>query len=173
MKNNVILKLALALSAVIMCMPAQAQLQQTCNANTIETAPESRFTINNNQTVTDQATGLIWKRCSQGQSGDSCAGLASGFTWPQALQAAQAEVFANQSDWRLPNIKELTSIVEYACRSPAINLTVFPNTPQNFWSASPDTFNTDEAWSVSLNNGLVFSVIRDDGQSVRLVRGGQ
>ena len=173
MKNNAILKLALALSAVIMCMPAQAQLQQTCNENAIETAPESRFTINNNQTVTDQATGLIWKRCSQGQSGDSCAGSASEFTWTQALQAAQAEVFANQSDWRLPNIKELTSIVEYACRSPAINLTVFPNTPQNFWSASPDTNDADFAWGVFFGNGIVSSLDRFNGRSVRLVRGGQ
>ena len=173
MKNNAILKLALALSAVIMCMPAQAQLQQTCNANAIETAPESRFTINNNQTVTDQATGLIWKRCSQGQSGDNCTGSASEFTWPQALQAAQAEVFANQSDWRLPNIKELTSVVEYACASPAINLTVFPNTPLNFWSASPSTRGAIVAWDVNFDDGFVDFDNRGNGRSVRLVRGGQ
>ncbi|MDP4028446.1 MAG: DUF1566 domain-containing protein [Gallionella sp.] len=64
-------------------------------------------------------------------------------TWNAALAAAKDANFAGHSDWRLPNIKELESIVESCGYNPAINRTLFPATPDEyFWSGSsyvPDT----------------------------------
>jgi hypothetical protein len=103
-------------------------------------APDSRFTANGDGTVTDRATGLIWKQCAEGLSGANClTGSAMTFTWQQALQHAEAAVFAGSALWRLPNKKELASLVEQRCYDPAINDRFFPNTPVDdwFWSSSP------------------------------------
>jgi len=162
------------LNLIIFCAPAQAQ--QSCNTDQIrQTAPASRFIDNGNQTVTDRATGLIWKQCAQGLFGAGCAtGVAVTFTWQQALAEAQSENFAGQTDWRLPNIKELSSIAEQACSGPAINVAVFPNTPNVFfWSASPVSSDTDFAWGVFFNFGSARFSVRNGGDRVRLVRGGQ
>ena len=92
--------------------------------------PDSRYTINENGTVTDDLTGLIWQRCSLGQTltGTSCEGRLSLNNWAQALQKAEDNSFANYNDWRLPNVKELLSLAAHGRYNPAINNTVFPNT---------------------------------------------
>lgn len=64
-----------------------------------------------NGTALDTNSGLLWMRCSVGQSwtGKSCEGNASTFTWSQAMK--QTTDFAKYSDWRLPTNKELRSLV--------------------------------------------------------------
>ncbi len=78
-------------------------------------------------------------------------------------------------DWRLPNFKELNSIVERACYDPAINIAYFPNTPGSyFWSASPYAIiRLTNAWVVNFNSGFIGGNSRNDSHHVRLVRGGQ
>ena len=71
---------------------------------------ENDLVDNGDGTITDQATGLMW---TQDDSG-------SGMTWEEALDWVEAQNAANYlgySDWRLPDVKELQSIVDYA-RSP-------------------------------------------------------
>jgi hypothetical protein len=68
------------------------------------------FHDNGDGTITDRATGLIWSKADSGQ----------GMNWRDALAWAQkknAERFLGHDDWRLPNVKELQSIVDYT-RSP-------------------------------------------------------
>jgi Protein of unknown function (DUF1566) len=80
------------------------------------------------------------------------------------------------SDWLLPDVKELQSIIERQCSDPAINLAVFPNTPvSHFWSASPFNGYSDYAyvWVVYFGNGGAGYGNRDLSQFVRLVRSGQ
>ena len=83
------------------------------------------FTDNGDGTITDQATGLMWMKCD---SGHLKAGLGKDgrLNWQQALQWAENLDYAGYSDWRLPNAKELQSIVDYSrspdvTKSPAIN----------------------------------------------------
>jgi len=152
---------------------------QTCNPNIPEETPNSRFVVHGDGTVTDSRTGLMWKRCPEGQGGSDCAILnASGYPeylpWNQALQRAADAIFAGYSDWRLPNIKELASLVETKCYAPAINLRIFPNTRSEwFWSSSAYAYYSDGAWILYFGNGN--GVIGNRGYygSVRLVRGGQ
>jgi len=117
------------------------QLQaQECNGNIIETTPTSRFT-QNNAFIADNTTRLFWMRCAVGQvwSGagqfPECTGTATLYNWKQALD--ESIIFNAGAGWRLPNIKELSSIVERACKDPAINETIFPNTENAFWTSSP------------------------------------
>ncbi len=67
----------------------------------------NQFKDNGDGTVTDAATGLTWMQADSGK----------GMDWPSALEYADGMEFAGHSDWRLPNAKELQSIIDYT-RSP-------------------------------------------------------
>lgn len=161
---------------------AVSGIAQTCNTTNIEaTTPTTRFTDNGDGTVTDKTTGLMWKKCSEGQTGADCTGDAAiASSWQGALKRAQDvnsgdEGFAaGHNDWRVPNIKELQSIVEEQCYDPAINLSVFPNTPSGWcWSSSPYAGDGNGAWVVGFDGGGDGWYVKGFNGYVRLVRSGQ
>lgn len=126
--------------------------------------------VSNGAEVTDSQTGLVWARCSAGQSWDGsvCAGNAGRYTHEQALEYA-----AGQSGWRLPSVKELFSLADKGCVNPAIDATVFPNTTTDvyYWSATPYVAINGYAWVVAFKEGGSAGGSRRDGQrAVRLVR---
>ena len=93
--------------------------------------PES-YTDNGNGTVTDNVTGLMWQQAVP----------ATEYGWADAVPDAVAYcptlTLAGHSDWRLPSMIELLSIVDYGQHNPSINPTYFPSTPADyFWSSSP------------------------------------
>ncbi|MCM2370299.1 Lcl C-terminal domain-containing protein [Aporhodopirellula aestuarii] len=99
------------------------------------------FHDNGDGTVTDQATGLTWLQGDSGtlKAGDHHDGK---LNWQQALAWAESLEFAGHSDWRLPNAKELQSIVDYT-RSPdttqsAAIAELFICTPQANPAGNPD-----------------------------------
>ena len=178
MKINLISKSnLLALLVLQLAVASVAQAAQKCDADYPATTPTSRFTVNANQTVLDTKTGLIWKQCPQGLRDTSCdIGKITGHTWQEAHSLAEAEEFAGQTDWRLPDLTELLSIVERSCHNPAVNLVIFPiEQSWFFWSASTDADNINNAWGVDS-----YSVRRSRSMqprtvhgAVRLVRGGK
>ncbi len=149
----------------------------TPHANSPESTPTSAFTVHGDGTLTHQPTGLMWKQCPQGSSGTGCAtGDAAALSWRDALAAAAADTTAGFHDWRLPNKKELESIIEFCGYYPALNRVVFPGTyGSTFWSGTTDATKPATAWVVFFYNGG--SAPEFDGKSrgnfVRLVRGGQ
>ena len=111
-----------------------------CQSNITASTPDERYTINTDGTVIDDQTGLMWMRCSLGQQwqNNTCEGETLSANWQESLELAQGVTFAGASNWRLPNIKELKSIIEDQCYLPAINENIFPNTPGvSYWSSSP------------------------------------
>lgn len=156
---------------------ASTSYAQTCKDSITKTAPDSRYEIlGNGNEVKDKQTGLIWQRCSLGQAWDatanngngSCSGTASTHNWPEAL--TQALSLGN--GYRLPNIKELQSLVEEACYSPAINNKIFPNTNTNtsYWSASPFANDGYNAWRVLFYDGHAHGRLKYNSYYVRAVR---
>jgi hypothetical protein len=124
-----------------------------CNVDKPETTPVSRFRIDEQaDTVFDTQTGLTWKRCAEGQAyaAGRCQGAVALWNWNDAVTK-----FGVQGDgWRIPNVDELSSIVENRCRSPSANLALFPDTPSSaFWSASSSTSKLESAWWVSFFAG--------------------
>lgn len=170
-----VVTVALAILLVFAGMPTHAQ---TCVANVQPRTPTANFVISGNGTVTDRTTGLIWDQCVWGNSGSACAqGAAATMTWQSALglaATANGAVYKGYSDWRLPNVKELLSIVDTCRASPSINGQSFPNTISNFfWSGSPDASSSDFAWIVAFTVGYSNIRFRNDVNYVRLVRIGR
>lgn len=154
--------------------PAFGQGDSCSNPNSDMAYSTDHLVDNVNGTVSDNKTGLMWKKCLEGTvySNGDCTGTAAVYTWSDALDQGASSVFAGYTDWRLPNIKELQSIVEEKCNSPAINdKTTFPATPVASvnWSNSPRS-GTQKTWTVNFQYGVVSSADRTDSNHVRLVR---
>jgi len=167
----------IVLTCTALCSLAFANAQAVqCQNNIPPSNPDHAYVDHGDGTITDTRTGLMWKRCSEGQSwtGFTCNGYGSTHTWGEALQLTAAASDAGYNDWRLPNINELESLVEYCASLPAINSDVFPNTPSSgFWSASPYAGYLDGAWGVDFYVGVSGYGSRGSNKWVRAVRGGQ
>jgi hypothetical protein len=132
-----------------------------------------KYSDNGDGTVTDPATGLTWMRCSMGQTWTSgaCTGTTNTYTWSQAMALTGASSFAGNSDWRLPNIRELQTIVDRTRFGPVLDSTAFPNTPSLFaWSATRLAANPNNAWKLHLSGGLSTNAGQSESNVVRLVR---
>ncbi len=152
---------------------------QTCQISSIAAiTSDSQLTDNNDGTISDTKTGLMWKKCVEGVTDNLCnTGAATSFTWQSALQqpgVVNSTGFATYHDWRLPDMKELASIVEEQCYDPAINLHRFPNTQSMVvWSGSPNAVSGAAAWYVDFNYGYLDFISRSFTFQVRLVRDDQ
>lgn len=160
-----------------------ADMYQPCRIGLIiASTPTLQFQDNQDGTVTDLKTKLVWKKCTEGQRWEPVTHTCSDdpnsrdmYNWQEALALAQATNatggFANAADWRLPNIKELSSIIENACYGPSINLEIFPNTPAGiYWSSTPYIGADEYAWSVRFNYGQNSMNLKYDYYFARLVR---
>jgi len=160
---------------------APARAAQTCPAGLDLATPDADLIDNGDGTVTHTVTDLMWKKCSEGLSGASCAtGTIIAGTWGQAfgaVAAANVDGYAGHRDWRLPNIRELNSIVETGCFNPAINLNRFPATANSndYWSSTPYADDPGgQVWGQQSERGFSFPRSRTASNfNIRLVRGGQ
>lgn len=127
-----------------------------------------------NNLVIDRQTGLQWRRCVETKTwnGSTCVG--SGVTTVRHVSAFA--LAASVPGWRLPNVKELSSLVEPSRASaPLIDTAAFPNTPQTaFWSTTPAVNSASasevDAYGVDFVSGDVRAFWRAYLFSVRLVR---
>jgi hypothetical protein len=145
------------------------------------------YTDNGNGTITDNNTGLVWeKKSNDGTIHDK----GNFFTWDNAFAEHIAGLnqmkFAGYNDWRLPNVKELQSIVNYQNQnnpvvSPAFNnncttgatvLTGSCTTSGGYWSASTYAIIPANAWFVDFGPGNVLGDNKSGAAFVRAVRGG-
>jgi len=81
------------------------------------------------------------------------------------------------TDWRVPHVKELESLIDFGSTFPPFDSTFFPNTVgSNYWSITPYTANTNYAWAVSFDLATSsygsYNSARGNLQFIRLVRSG-
>ncbi|MBD3326874.1 DUF1566 domain-containing protein [candidate division KSB3 bacterium] len=86
------------------------------------------FVDNGDGTVRDLATGLTWQQADDGVTRN----------WEEALAYCEDLTLADSSNWRLPNAKELQSIVDYTSNYPALDTSVFTQQDPGgwFWSST-------------------------------------
>jgi hypothetical protein len=99
-----------------------------------------RFVVSaDGQEVIDRSTGLAWRRCEEGLQfdGAACTGHGLLLAWPDALARAQQQASDTGVDWRLPNAKELASLLDHTRRS-HIDTRAFPaRQAGTVWTSSP------------------------------------
>lgn len=99
---------------------------------------EERFIDNQNGTITDRATNLMWIK--NGWRPD----FFSALTWPEAVTKCKIFEYAGYSDWRLPTIEEWKSVIDSENKNPAL---IEPNPFENiivhmpYWSVTESSFN--------------------------------
>ena len=143
-----------------------------------------RFTPNGDGTVTDNATKLMWVQdpslCGVGGYPNTWAttlDTPKTMKWTDAIANCEALVYAGHTDWRLPNINELRSIIDYSRVLPAIYTSYFTcspfTSPYFYWSSTTAVRDTLRAFIVAFINGNVVTAPKADmvPYYVRPVRG--
>ncbi|MFA6435283.1 MAG: DUF1566 domain-containing protein [Elusimicrobiales bacterium] len=131
------------------------------------------YTNNGDGTTTDNVTGLMWARGAYGTS----------YTWANALSSCTTTMnsgsgYAGYKDWRLPNVRELISIIDYGIAQPCVNGAAFPGTQTNgYWTSTTHPTATS-AFVVLINTtgepcGRAYDGAKTANFYVRCVRGGQ
>jgi len=157
---------------------------------TVQTGATLSYQDNGDGTITDLNTGLQWEKKNSLDTTPNFSNLHDAdntylwsgngsqetiWDWLDDVNAEGGTGFAGHTDWRIPNVKELQSIVDYGVFWPSIDPAFGDTAASIYWSSSTLAVVPALAWLVNFSFGLVdFSI--GDGKSnsifVRAVRGG-
>jgi hypothetical protein len=116
-------------------------------------APKGRYTIANGE-VTDTKTGLVWKQALN----------------PGVFTFDKVDTVCT-TPWRVPNVKELASIVDESTAAPSIDEEAFPGTPVSpMWSSTPDARDVKYGFAVDFTLGGPGHYLKTDMYQVRCVK---
>lgn len=115
--------------------------------------------------VIDETTDLIWQN-----DGDNTAA----YTQQGAFDQCEALELGGYDDWRLPEIWELRTLIDYGHVSPAVTSEIFEAAYANdYWSATSFFDGADQAWMVDFDTGDIFYGAKDQSKHYRCVREGE
>jgi hypothetical protein len=137
------------------------------------------YTDNGDGTVSDNVTGLRWEKKTDANVNDNYTWL-DAFAYIATLNAMNGgQGYAGFNDWRMPNVRELQSILHYGRSNPMIDPALGPTVGilnfVRFWSSttwvSADSPGTG-AWAVDFRKGEMIAFGKESFLRVRAVRGG-
>ncbi|MBN2725729.1 MAG: DUF1566 domain-containing protein [Deltaproteobacteria bacterium] len=151
-----------------------------CIRGDSEFLEKRRYIVSSAGTTGDLSTGLVWQRCSFGEYGDNCEeGEALMLDWKSSLAYCENLSLGGKSDWRLPNIIELVSIIDSSRKYPSIDTEAFPNTPfygelfdnnaGQYWSSTARNYNSFALYA-DFSTGFSHFYIQSESRHVRCVR---
>ncbi len=169
-----------AVASMITLSSSLAAKEQVCEASYKPEYDDYRFSTDG--TVTDTRTGLIWQRCLVGQTyndagtpdnftDDHCNGVPTEFDWDRGVKHAHL-----LRGYRLPIYQELETLVVRACKTPAIDLAVFPDSPYKGLQMTSEDYRYEKHdtalyyISSSLNSGTQQYVHKNIRGYLRLVK---
>lgn len=122
----------------------------------------NHFTDNSDGTITDNLTQLVWQKVPN----------ANIFSWENALAFAENLTIGTNSDWRLPNIKELQSLNDESRTNPSVNTTFFAGIGvKNYWSSTSLPNVSTKAWYWNTIFGVTTYDIKTNTNYAICVRG--
>ena len=122
---------------------------------------KTRFKDNGNGTISDKATGLMWQKIASSDE----------IIWLDAIYFTEVLTLAGYTDWRLPNVLELLSIVDWTEFDPCINHTFFPQTLSDiYWSSTTFVDNNVEAHAFDFGNSTLTKQVKNTLLFFRAVR---
>ncbi|WP_186441046.1 DUF1566 domain-containing protein [Desulfamplus magnetovallimortis] len=125
--------------------------------------PLDYLIIKNDNIIEDNQKELEWQREDDGVKR----------TWEAACQYCENLVLDGHSDWRIPDVEELSSIVDYTIYNPSISNEIFNNVKSSYyWSGSKHAYLTSYAWYVHFLGGRVEGNAKSKSYYVRCVRSG-
>lgn len=154
---------------------AEGQFLISPNGEVLATEPiaakATGFLISKNGAeVTDQGTGLTWRRCVEGMkySGGTCKGKPKQFTFSGALKYASSM----GDGWRAPRESELAGLLDQDNVKPSIDPKAFPRTPYDecFWTSDSYQYNRNNAYFVCFGSGTRSNTATGTPLYLRLVR---
>ena len=111
---------------------------------------DPRYIDNGDGTVTDKFTNLMWVQDAQ---------LLSGMDWYEAIDVCNNLILADKDDWRLPNVREMHSLIDYGYDNPCltdghpfINVPAYPGI---YWTSTTRPVNELEAYYIPIVNGAI------------------
>lgn len=177
------IKYTLTLTSMLV---SQACFAQVCIDDAINSLgffeSDERYEINEDEgVVLDRTTGLMWQQCELGLNYDAenktCTGDIQTLSWQQALLEANDNTHAGYTDWHMPNLKELASIISHHCVNPALDTEVFLFSTEllnaeekNYWSSTTATSLATHAWTFQVSDGKNRRLRKTAGGRLRLVR---
>jgi len=133
-----------------------------------------RYTSHANGTITDQSTGLVWEKKTAANQFDA-------YMWDEAfayVASLNAVRFGGYDDWRLPNVRELASLIDYGKFNPAVS-SEFDDCGNgsctvggSYWSSTTTVSAPILAWRVNFYDGAHLVGGKTFTIRVRAVRGG-
>ena len=138
-----------------------------CSARAVrggKSCPEVRFLDNNDGTITDYCTGLIWVKSTSETKKN----------YNSAIQYCQELEISGYDDFRLPKRSELRTLVDYSLYGPAINKNFFPDTKNDYyWSVDDTALVYTKAWAINFYYGFDDPLTKLEQHYIRAVRAGQ
>jgi hypothetical protein len=125
--------------------------------------PSDRLVVQGENSAKDSLTGLVWQRSSDGEKRN----------WWDAIKYCDNLTIDGESDWRLPSMAELQTIVDYTEHHPSISKEVFYGLALSglYWSSSPCNYGYRNVWLIAFNDGRSGWRMRSTHHVVRCVRG--
>jgi Protein of unknown function (DUF1566) len=122
----------------------------------------SHFSDNNDGSITDNLTNLVWQKTPAPDS----------MTWENALVYAQNLSIGGQNDWRVPNIKELQSLSDVSMANPAVSTAIFPNIGiKKYWASTSLPNQITRAWYLDTRFGITTYELKTGKFNLICVRG--
>lgn len=125
----------------------------------------------NGDTVTDQGSGLTWQKQTADTNNDTSINSSDTVSWQEALTWCEGSTMAGEPDWRLPNIRELKSLIDWTTYNPIID-SVFQCELSYYWSTTTSAPSANSARGVSFDYGYDGNYPKTTDRYVRCVRGG-
>ncbi len=128
----------------------------------LPTVITNHFTDNNDGTITDNLTQLIWQKAPN----------TTAVTWENAIAYAEGLSLATATDWRLPNIKELQSLNDESLINPSVNQNFFGSIGvKNYWSSTTVQNQTANSWFWNTQFGITTFAAKINTNYVICVKG--